>query len=239
MNARRNQIVISVGRKGSGKSQLLWDLFTSRAPRVLSLDNLGETKERDPDVAEVFGWSQLMRALRAVAQLDGNGRPRFPRWHIAASVEPDDLRELFTMLCPPIGTPKEKSLAVAFGGMAVECNEAYDLAPNGRTPDEVLAAWRRGRHYGLDLYMATQRPASVAREVTALADLVFAFAQREPNDIDFLAKQISPAVAAQVRELRPEDFQCIRYDVNAGTSALLDKNRRVVGRSAGRSLVGQ
>lgn len=228
MNGRRNTIVFSCGRKASGKSQLLHDLFSSRAERVLTIDNLGESKERDPDTVEAFGWPALMHALRAAS--------RFPRWHIATSIEPDDLRELFTMICPPLGSPKERSLSVAFGGMAVECNEAYDIAPNGRTPDEVLAAWRRGRHYGLDLFMATQRPASVARELTALADLVFAFAQREPADIDYLAKQLSPAVAAQVRELRPEAYQCVRYDVNAGTIALLDRNRNVVGRSTGTSL---
>lgn len=231
---RQNQIVFACGRKASGKSQLLWELFTSQAPRVLSLDNLGESKERDRDTVEVFGMAELRRTLRAVAQVDDKGKFLYPRWHIAASVEPTDLRDLFRMLCPPIGTPREQSLSYAFGGMAIECSEAYDLAPNGRTSDDILAAWRRGRHYRLDLYMATQRPASVARELTALTDLVFAFAQREQADVDFLSQHISRGVGEQVRALRPEQYQCVRYDVNDGTSKLLDKSRRVVGRSVDR-----
>lgn len=226
---RRNQIVVSIGRKGSGKSQLLWDLFTSQAPRVLSLDNLGESKERDRDAVEVVGWSQLVQAFRAAS--------RFQRWHIVASLEPADMKTLFTMICPPLGS-NQPSLSVAFGGMAIVSNEAYDVAPNGRTAPEILAAWRRGRHYQLDLYMATQRPAAVAREVTALADLVFCFAQREPVDIDFLGKHISPSVAVQVRDLRPENYQCVRYDSRDGTVALLDRNRRLVGRSADVVAVG-
>lgn len=217
MTRRRNVIVATLGRKGTGKSVLLWELYSSRAERLLSLDSLGESVERDPDTIETLGMGQLIDALGKAAA--------FPRWHIAGAVEPDDLKELFRMLAPPLGS-SSPSLSLAFGGLAIECGEAYEIAPNGSAAPEVLRAWRAGRHYSLSLFMAAQRPSSVAREVTAAADHVYAFAQSEPRDLEFLAKTISAPVADRVAQLR--HFECVHYDRDRSTATVLDRDRNPV-----------
>lgn len=227
MSGHRNQIVVSLGRKRSGKSQLLWDMFTSRAPRVLTIGLVPEDLARDPDVVVVRGRTELYDALEQASA--------YERWHIAAALDVDKIVELCALLVPPFEAPAESSLSLALGkpwngGIAIECCEAYELAPSGRTPDEVLALWRRGRHYQLDLFMASQRPYSVHREVTAQADLIFAFAQNEKRDLDFLSDAVSEPFAQAVRELRVEDYCCMVHNRDDGTSRMLDRQRRTVGR---------
>lgn len=223
MTAHQSRIVVALGRKGSGKSKLLHDLFTARAPRVITIGHIRQDLERDTAVIRTLGRSQLFTALERASAYD--------RWHIAAALEPEHLAELFSLLAPPLGSPRE-SLSLAFKGLAVECGEAYEIMPNGRTPDEVLAGMRRSRHYSLDWYLGSQRPASVARDATGLADQIFAFAQSEPRDIAFLASSVSQPFAEQVRQLRLEEYQCMMHDRDDGSSRKLDRNRRVIGRVA-------
>lgn len=221
MTLHESQIAIALGRKGSGKSQLLHDLFTSQAPRVLTIGHIRQDLERDPQVIKTLGRAQLYQALERASGYDA--------WHIAAALEPEDLAELFTLLAPPLGSPRE-SLSLAFGGLAIECGEAYEIMPNGRTPDELLAGMRRSRHYSLDWYLGSQRPASIARDATGLADLIFAFAQSEPRDIAFLAESVSRPFADQVRQLRLEEYRCVVHNRDDGTSRLLGADRSTVGR---------
>lgn len=217
MTRRKNLIVATLGRKDTGKSQLLWDLYTSQAARVLSLDSMGESIERDPDAVEVIGMGQLIDTLQRCAS--------YPRWHIAAVIDPDDVSELFALMTPRIGSNKP-SLSVAFGGMAIECGEAYEIAPNGATRPEVLAGWRKGRHYMLSLFMAAQRPSSVAREVTALADHLYMFAQGEKRDIDYIADCVSRPVADRVRRLKK--WECVFFNRDDGLAKVLNPARQVV-----------
>lgn len=224
MSEYRNQIVFSSGRKGSGKSKLLWDMFTSRHPKVLTIGHIPEDLARDPDVVKARGRAQLYRMIEQVSGFD--------RWHLAAALDPDAIAELCSLLAPPYEAAPESSLSVALGGVALECCEAYELAPSTGTPPEVLGMWRRGRHYQLDLFMASQRPYSVAREVTAQADLIFAFAQGEKRDIDFLADTVSKPFAQAVARLRIEEYRCMVYNRADQTSRLLDRDRRTVGRPA-------
>lgn len=215
MSTRQNLIVFACGRKNTGKSQLLHDLFVSRTPRVLSLDFTGETAERNPDAIVCKGWRKLMSTLKIAA---GYGH-----WHIAAALEPDDIARLFRLLAPPFGDD-QPPLARAFGGLAVECGEAYMIAPNAGADPDIVAGWRRGRHAMLSLYMAAQRPAAVNREVSAQADIIAAFAQGEPNDLDFLAKTISAPVAEIVAGLTGHDF--VYYERGTGKVYVCGADRR-------------
>lgn len=188
---------------------------------MLTVGHIPQDLGRDPDVIRTLGRAQLYQALERASSYDA--------WHIAAALEPEDLEELFTLLAPPLGSPRE-SLSLAFGGMAIECGEAYEIMPNGRTADAVLAGLRRGRHCSLDWYLGSQRPAAIAREATAQANLIFAFAQREPRDIDFLAESVSQPFADQVRQLHLGDYRCVVHNVDDGTSRVLDRDRRTIGR---------
>lgn len=220
MSEYENQIILCLGRKRSGKNQLLWDLYTSKAPRVITIGLIPQDLARDPDVVIARGWSELSTTLEAASAYD--------RWHIATALEPEDLARLCALLAPPIGS-SQRSLAAELGGVAIECGETYELFPNGRTPPEILALPRRGRHSEIDLFLATQRTAGIDREITYHADFIYAFAQQEKRDIDYLRENVSAPVAERVRRLRLSDYACVRYDKDNQVAQLLDRDRNEVG----------
>jgi hypothetical protein len=223
--------VFIAGRKGTGKSTLLHRRYVSSAPRVLSLDATvpPETLERNPGAVYVIGLDQLRRVLRLAAG--------YPRWHIAAALEPADVAELFRLLCPPLGSPRA-SLSRAFGGIAIECGECDLVWPNAGSAPELLSALRRGRHYLLDLYLATQRPASCAVDVRAQADALIAFAQTEPRDVDYFARGISRPVGELIRSLEGHEF--VFYSRADGRVYVCgeDGAARAIYDTAGRQLAG-
>lgn len=231
MTEYSSQIVASLGRKGSGKSQLLWELFVSQAPRVITIGHIPQDLARDPNVITVRGRDELYRAIERASAFD--------RWHIAAALGRDALLELFLLIAPGLEAPPERSLSNALNGLALHSGEAYQVFPVGYTPEPMLEAIRQSRHYSLDLYMASQRPHSVQRELTAQADLIFSFAQSEPRDIAFLAESVSTPYAQVVRRLKFEDHSCVVYDRADSTSKILDRNYRPAGRVDAFAAAGQ
>lgn len=188
-----NLIVTGYGPKGSGKSKLLSDLWVRPAPRVLTLDQTGEASRTYPDATvSTRGLKDTLDALRVCARLG--------TWHVLAALNDKDVAPLFDRLVPEFGADRP-SLADALGGLAVECGEVDMIAPNAGCPPEVLSAWRRGRHVGLSLLCATQRPASCARDVSAQADVLFSFQTSETRDVRFIADMLSPEVGEIVRRL--------------------------------------
>lgn len=193
MTERRSLRVFVSGPPESGKSQLLAREFTSKTPRVISIDITGETAERNPDAIRTYGLEDLRDALRKCAS--------WRRWHVAAQLEESELGPCFVMLAPAPKSDDDISFSRAVGGVAIECGEAAFLAPNGRTNPAVRAAFNTGRHHLLSLYMATQRPANVDRAVTASSPLKVAFGHREDRDLEFWAREISAPIAKVIEEL--------------------------------------
>lgn len=216
-STRANVIVFGCGRKGSGKTTLLHERFVDASPRVISLDVTGETVERFPHAIPCYSIEEIMHALTRAAEV------RATRWHLAAILEPYDVSRLFGLLAPIPTRDGPPSLARAWGGVAVECGECDIIAPVSGAMPNVLSAFRRGRHHMLSLFMATQRPATCARDVTAQADVIFAFAQTEPRDIDWLARTISTPVADLVRGL--PRFHCVYYTRDTGRVYVCDERR--------------
>lgn len=212
---RRNAIVTVYGPKGSGKSRFLSDLV-ARVPRVLTLDITGEAREVYPSaLGPFFGLRDTLAALHRAAH--------FPGWHVIAALDDAEVPALFARLVPRYDG-RTRPLAAALGGIAVECGEVDMIAPSGRTPPEVLSAWRRGRHAGLSLFTATQRPAAAARDVSAQADVIASFQVSEPRDVAFIADMMGSAAAEAVQTLPP--YHAAVYTRRLAAVALLDENRR-------------
>lgn len=215
---RRNAIVTALGPSGSGKSRFLADQ-AARFPRVISLDTTGETEEVYPTaLGPTFGLDATLRALQVCAG--------YPRWHLRAAVEGDELVALCRRLVPNYDG-RSVSLARALGGVALEMGEVYEIAPNAGAPREVLNMWRRGRHEGLSLLAATQRPASCAREVSANSHWLVAFRMPEPRDYEYVGGFMGARARDLVAELPP--YHSLLYDKRAGLVWQLDAARRPYG----------
>jgi len=210
--------VFASGPSGSGKSRALHALWTSRTPRVISLDLTGEVQDRNPSAIRTYGLEQLRRELIRVAHQRRS-------WHIAAFLEDAELPRFFAMLAPPIRSDDATSYTRLVGGVALECGEASWLAPNAGIKPEIRAAITRGRHYGISLYMAAQRPAHVDRCVTSEAHALLAFRHWEKRDLAFWADHISSGVADVIAELPL--YHCVYFLPSSGKVQVLDADYRV------------
>lgn len=224
---RENEIVFVTGPKGSGKSYLIDEYFTTHAPRVIRLDFVGDVAEKYPDMPEAVGYDELLSTLR------GFNRDRLPRWSVVA-VFPEhrmhELPTLFAKLVPPYeGRGRAGGISRAFGGIALECTECDIILPNANSAATGAARnmLKRGRHEGLDLYLATQRPAECNRLCTAMADYTIALHTHEPRDLDYLSRGVGEDFAAMVRAL-PE-YHSAWFRRKGREILERDKNGEVVG----------
>lgn len=222
LERRRNRQVFVCGPTASGKSELLSSLFTSQEKRLISLDFTGEVKARNPDAIACYTWAELRETLTMLVTDYRDRR----EWHVAAMLEEADVPKLLHMLAPPITAADTVGFALAVGGLGLECHECDLIAPNGRTDPRVTAAFKRGRHHLLSLYMATQRPAECSRVVTSQAHHVVSMRQHEPNDIAWLERTMGRATAARVRELPP--YHSAFFVPSTGCTHWLDSRYRVL-----------
>lgn len=212
---RENEIVFCAGKKGSGKSTLLYDYFVTRSPRTISLDFVGDVKERNPHAMEVVGYAALLAKLSELVAA------RVERWHIAAVFDAyteRELPQLFRLLCPPYD-PVRISLPRALGGIALECSECDVILPNGGASVEARNMVKRGRHNLLSLLFATQRPQECSRLCTSQADFVISFAMHEPNELKYFAR-IAPRYSALLPHLPP--FYSAWYEPATGLVEIRD-----------------
>lgn len=214
-DVRKNTIAFACGVKGSGKSSLIRDAFTSQSPRVLTLEfTRWEALDFNPDAIQCIGLKDLLTKMQAVAPAES--------WHLVAAIEEEDVPALFAVLAPRI--TQGGGYAVAVGGMAVECGECDIIAPVSYVTPEVSNAFKRGRHYGLSLFMGTQRAHECARIVTAQADHVIIFRQHEPRDVEYLRQAVSKPIAEYIPSL-PEHWH-LWHEKATGRVYLRDAARR-------------
>lgn len=212
----RGAVVTAIGPPKSGKSTLLWDCYTSREPRVLSVDVVGWAQKRDRLARATFGLEQTLAALRDVAPL--------PKWHVAASLERDELEELCWVLCPHRTSERTIGFGKAVGGMTLFCDELLQLAPNGLKSSRVKVAYLQHRHHWLSIHGATQH-APDCDPCTRSGDRVIALRTQDDLSLAAIARATSKAVAALVAEL-PEfhSVTCVR---SVGRAYIADQDYHV------------
>lgn len=179
-----HEVVTVVGRTGSGKTRIIAKKFGPRHARRITLDSMGECEALYPDAFRAFGLPSVYAAMNAWAEAN------VTEWHIVAILPEEEVGMLMAKLAPQYDG-KTESLAKAFGGVCVECFEVDLYLPVSGAGGGITRAFQnavaRGRHVGLSLLFATQRPAQCHRILTSQSQHVVSFAMHEPNDLRWLA----------------------------------------------------
>ena len=165
------------GNSGSGKTTLAHRLYLSKMPRVLILDMTGEWEGKVD--AMTYDVSECVQTIRNLARLRG-------RWTVSLALNPDELHALVAWLVPVPNVKASPVLAV--GGMALLVDEVDLLAPPGTASEPIRTLYRRSRHVGLTVVSTTQRPANVAREVSAQSTHAVVLTLNENRDVEYVTK---------------------------------------------------
>ncbi len=223
--------VFACGMTESGKGHWLRALFLSRFPRILTLDPLGEVGANGlVSGGRVYRASTLPELRQALSLAVRNGR----RWHVVATIQPNDFPELCRMLVPPV-IVDGKCFPLLVGGMAIDMQELDLIAPSNPVP-EVRGLWSRSRHVGLSIAGATQRPHGVSPIIRSQSRFHLICRQDEPADMKYLAEYLPAEAAAELPRL-PWHW-CLVYDKRIGAWWLLDAGGKVVRRGAPPAITG-
>lgn len=208
MNDARNFIAVVTGRKGSGKSHLL-GRYARLFPRRLVLDFTGEHRHDVPAALVAWSLTDCLRILRHVA--------RHPRWTVVAELHPDDVPQLLAAIIP-MGQGTGYSQAI--GGMAIECGELNEIAPNhaGMTR-EVAAMFSRGRHHWLSVLAAARTATEINKLATSQADVICAFRQHQEADVHRIVQLMGDRAASALHRL--QQYEYLRYFVDHGRLELV------------------
>lgn len=178
--------VLAVGMTQSGKTEWLWRRYLRHSPRVLIVDTIGEwglkVNRGELSAVPVSGVEETLAAMRALAYE--------PRWTIVADLDREEVAMIGNILVP---RRIADSPVPGLGGIAIYLDEVDILIPQG---DSRLAGlFRRGRHVSLSVFAATQRPASVNKEVSAMVDVYGVLRLSEVRDIQYLRQRFGRSVA--------------------------------------------
>lgn len=188
------------GPPQSGKSTLMWDCYTRHAPRVVTVEVVDETESReaagdtDREVFRVFGYGDTRAALSKAAELRC--------WHVIASLDRDEIEQLFYLLCPPLRSRETVSYARTVGGMVLACGELAYLAPNPLGNKSVVKeAYLRYAHNWLSIYGATQHIPDVDPCTRMSADRCVFLRTQDTLGLDAIKRATTREVADLCREL--------------------------------------
>ena len=169
--------VTAFGRRGSGKTLWLWRQWFARCPRLLIVDSTGEWKTKLPHAVSTIGFDATIRGLQAMASV--------PEWTMTCYLDREEVIQLSKLLVP-MGK-QDRSFPVLVGGMAWCLDEVHRYV-NPRRPTQLTDVWLVGRHSGLSMLAASQRPSNVSKDVTSQSDVVAIFALHEPNDVSYFTE---------------------------------------------------
>jgi hypothetical protein len=156
-----NLIIGLFGTKGSGKSTLARAIVEEHS-RVIVCDMLGEYD------ADTIACS-VEDAIKCLVEHEHAST-------FSVSVRLSELEDYLDVL----------EVAYELTDTLVVLEEASFLCSASNFPPELSKLVRYGRHRRISQLYISRRPAEVARDVTAQADVLVTFRQREPRDLDYL-----------------------------------------------------
>lgn len=196
------------GPRGSGKSVMVRYMLRNQ-PRVIVIDPMQEMMEgrSDPSHERIlplksFGFEQV-EVADAIDRIEEGRTGR-----LKLVVIPREPQKVIVLM----------RACLLMGAGTVAIDEAEKWYTNKADPPDVLVEHvERGRHYNLDLILATRRPARLWRTATANADFMVMFKTWEPNDRKYL-EEYAPKVKGQWDRL--EKHQAFVYAPATATVSL-------------------
>ena len=150
---------------------------------------------------------------------------RRERWTIVAALGSADAVALLNCIAPPNRNPKD-SFTYKVGGIVVETGECDQIAPPHMGIDAaVQGILSKGRHYRVSTLFGARRPSETNRLLTSQCDMLAAFEQHEPGDIEYLARTATPDIRRYLAALR-KDYEYVRFLTKRRQLAIIDANGR-------------
>ncbi len=224
--------VMACGVTESGKDYLLRRLFLDKAPRALILDPLGEhvmTRRLGSRNYEATTLEDLRAVLKRAAR-EGQ------QWRIICHIDPTTQGAALARMLLPAVLRERGAYPETVGGMALYCGELSMFAPTSAAP-EIAALWTRGRHVGLSIFGATQRPHGVAVVVRSMSRFLVVCRTHEPRDLSYLGAALGSVALEQVEAL-PWRWSLL-YDLRSGDWFVLDDAQRIIRRGSVRAPAAQ
>lgn len=216
---RQNTIVVIVGRKDSGKTTLIREVYAPRHPRVITIDQTGEGLKHYPKALRAVGLPAVLQAVGDLHRASRGGA-----WHVVAVLDKDEFIRLATRLAPSERSGAV-SLAATLGGVCLDCSEVQAFVPLYGTTPEVHNAIAAARHHRLSWLAATQQPQNCAVLLRSQADELVAFGIHEPNALKWLQASGGATFARIVHKL-PQHWYAV-YVTQTGAITVYDDERRV------------
>jgi hypothetical protein len=172
----RSNIIVAIGRKGSGKSEALRQIFNAWPYDRVVVDVTGDARPDDPDTITVTAPvpAQLPeppeghRRVTVWARLD----PRRPTYV-------DDQDDALRLGLYPRGR-----------NTLLWADEYAQMATAAKVGPNLRLALQSSRHYHLSLLLAFPRPRFVPRMTFEQADHIFVFKVPDRDDRETIAKNI-------------------------------------------------
>ena len=175
------KIVLFVGAAGTGKT---WAMG-----RCLRL-----TSQRPQVIVSRWADPSLLYHIKPNANT-------VPRWNGGHIIIPQNGRHL--LIVAPLPTKElllfQRDLARALMGLprsVLAIDEAHMILRRGYVHSEMVRIIRGARHYGLTVYMATQRIVDVDPDIRAVVTDIFAFRTASGLDLHWLESEGIPSAAA-------------------------------------------
>lgn len=196
MDDPRGATVFVCGPPASGKSALLWHQYAKRAPRLITVEVVDETRKLDPDARVAYGFDATAGELAECAELT--------RWHLVAFLDRDEISQLFRVLAPLPRSASVVSFARAVGGVAVQCGELAHMAGGTLGKNSpVKDAYLRYRHHWLSIFGGTQHAPDCDPCTRMSAERCVFLRTSDDLGLQAVARASSAALAERVRDLPP------------------------------------
>jgi len=214
-----HEIVTVVGRTGCGKTQLIAKRLGPRHARRITLDSTGECEELYPRAFRAFGLTQVLDALESWHAAD------LRAWHLIATLTHEEVGKLVRVLAPPYDG-QSPSLSLGLGGVCLEMFEVDMYVPNSGSGNDtgraLLHAIVRGRHVGLSILGATQRPSQCHRSLTSQSHYVVSFAVHEPRDKKWL-QEVGGDRFAEIAAGELGEYESVWLNTRTGEITVRDR----------------